>query len=300
MKDNARMGGGPLLRRRDGVVMVAVLWVCVLVMWMALQIASESRLGGEERVHLMKKNQALYLALGGCYEALGRMGRQLPLHQEDNDGEDDWRPNGLPHLVNYDTGSAVVVVESESRKVNVNKAPAARIREVLEQGGVEDRASETLADAIAGFIAKTDTPGMSGVGQSQQSGHLSSGPFNGPFTSLDQLLLVPGVDRRLFYGESPAKDDSNDSSDSQLSAMPGKHSLFELFTVYGKNINLVEEVDAKSGGSVNPAIWRSGDVYRILSCGIPVGGVPRMVVWLSVRYAPAVDGGFHVLYWKVL
>jgi len=33
-----------ILRREDGVIVIAVLWICALTMWFALQIGAESRL----------------------------------------------------------------------------------------------------------------------------------------------------------------------------------------------------------------------------------------------------------------
>ena len=58
-----------------GVVLIAVLWICALIMWFAFQISAQTRLQGEDQIHAIRKSQALHLAIGGCYEALARMGQ---------------------------------------------------------------------------------------------------------------------------------------------------------------------------------------------------------------------------------
>ncbi|MFP5213955.1 MAG: hypothetical protein ACLGPL_11320, partial [Acidobacteriota bacterium] len=111
-------------RREDGAVMIAVLWICALVMWLALQVGYEVRLHGEERVHELRRSQALHIAIGGCYEALARMGTTGPTIKGLDDAADrlNWKPNRRPHIVDYENGQAMVVVESENNKVNVNRA----------------------------------------------------------------------------------------------------------------------------------------------------------------------------------
>jgi hypothetical protein len=293
--------------REEGFVIIAVLWLCALIVWLALQIATDTRMQGEEQLHLLRKSQAFHLAIGGCYEAIARMGQSRPTGLELRRGknqEDDesWQPDGVPHVIKYGTGEAVVVVQSESLKVNVNKANHDQLKAVLEKAGMDQDAAEGLSDVIADFVDGDDTVRLRGAEQeSYQRLGLSYGPFNGPLTSLDQLLLIPGVTQQFFFGYGQA-DTSADEYESELlndPLFPREHSLFDMFTVYGSNVQLRED-DPSTGVQQRIITWKGGDIYRILSSGKPSAGSPSVLVWLIVRYVPQSKEGFEILYRKTL
>ena len=112
-------------------------------MWFTLQISVMTRLEGEEQVHLFRRSQAYYLAVGGCYEALARMGQPLPTGLErslDRTQDQSWQPDGTDHLLTYQTGEVLVSVEAETRKVNVNLATPEQLANVLLAAGVNEKA----------------------------------------------------------------------------------------------------------------------------------------------------------------
>jgi hypothetical protein len=206
------------------------------------------------------------------------------------------------HHVRYSTGEAVVVVEAEGLKVNVNKSNPEQIRAVVEKAGVEGDAAEALADVIADFIDKDDIPRLQGAEKDRyrQLG-LPYVPFNGPLTSLDQMLLIPGISQQLFYGYGREGNglgqDETGSVDEPL--FPKKHSLFDMFSVYGNNLILRQDEPAAGTGQKR-ITWENGGIYRILSCGKPSAGSPSVLVWLIVRYVPQGRNGYEVLYRKIL
>ncbi len=169
-------------------------------MWFAFQISAQTRLMGEDRIHSIRDSQALYLAIGGCYEALARMGQAPPL-RTDTPLDLNWQPDGRPRIVEYNSGIAVVIIEPEEIKVNVNSAQEVQLRQVLQKAGADELTSEKLADRILDFIDADDIPRPQGM---EKDDYIKAGlnyiPFNGPLTDLDQLLLVPGISQQLFYG----------------------------------------------------------------------------------------------------
>lgn len=302
--------------KQDGVVIIAVLWVCALVMWFALQIGSETRLQGEEQVHLFRRSQALYLAVGGAYEALARMGRPPATGLNEGfagstfgarrgqarGGAEDWLPDGNPHLLQYDTGEAIVVIEDENRKVNVNRANSEQLKAVFERVGLETDTAFKLADMIVDFIDKDDIPKMNGAEKDRykQMG-LPYGPFNGPLLSLDQLLLIPGISQQLFYGFGRTVED-NGGSDTEIPpdpVFPPKYSLFQMLTVYGNNTRLHDSrlEEEMLDRVIN---WQNGGIYRILSCGRARNGPPAVLLWLTVRNSPETQRGYEVLHRRIL
>jgi len=298
-----------MIKNQEGVVIIAVLWICALIMWIGLQISADSRLQGEEQVHLFRKSQATYLAIGGCYEALARMGQQPStglegMHSKDTTESDNWQPDGTSHVVRYETGQAIVVIEAEDQKVNVNKASPQQLEAVLEKAGFKGDAADGLADVIADFIDKDDISRLHGAEKDQykQNG-LPYGPFNGPLTSLDQMLLIPGITQQIFYGYGLEDLITGETESEPLAdpAFPRKHSLFDMFTVYGNNLVFLDKESAESSGlkrQINT--WKSGGVYRIISCGKPSTGSPSVLIWLIVQYAPQSKNVFEILYRKTL
>lgn len=284
---------------QKGVVLVAVLWICALIMWFALQISAETRLQSEEQIHSIRKSQALHIAIGGCYEALARLGQSSAFANDNSDSS--WKPDGKLHLIEYQTGYALVKIELEDIKVNVNKAGEVQLKQVLEKAGADELASDQFADLILDFIDQDDIPRPHGGEKDyyRQLG-LNYIPFNGPFTSLDQLLLIPGMTERLFYGYGRTADPEMQELPGILNdfLIPDKYSLFSMFTVYGNNIN--PPPDDYDQASDPRLVWKTGGAYRILSFGKSVNGPPAMGIWITVRLVPGGQYPYKILGRKVL
>ena len=288
------------LAREDGVVIIAALWITALIMWFALQISVESRLKGEEQVHQIRKSQALHLAIGGCYEALARMGQNPSDLFSQNEVDAAWMPNGHPNVVQYETGQAVVYIESEKEKINVNSAPPDVLATVIERAGLPERDAEHLAQLIGEFIRPGDSLHMD-LGEGSLHGHetLQEGGFGGPLTSIHQLLLIPGVTHQLFYGHHmPRRDSDQARKEERPPSMPQHDSLFDMFTIHGNNI--LPETFEEEDFTEKIYTWESGGIYRILSWGVSAAGPPGVVIWLVVRFAPGTESGYEILQRKVL
>ncbi len=282
---------------RKGVILIAVLWICALIMWFALQISAEARFQGEDRIQAIRRSQALHLATGGCYEALARMGEPKPLNA-DEPLDRNWQPDGKPRVVQYDTGRAVVIMEPEERKVNVNRVGQPQLKEILERAGADEGIADHLTDLIMDFIDQDDTARfLGGEKPYYRNLGLNYGPLNGPLTSLDQLLLVPGMTQKLFYGYGSGGDDTPGDAYKDL-LIPGKSSLFSMLTIYGSNVRLLPTEEEETAS--RQLSWRLGGVYRILSFGMSSNGPPAVGVWLTVRFSPQEKSSYKILSRKVL
>ncbi len=272
-----------------GVVLLAVLWICALIMWFGFQISAQTRIQGEDQLHAIRRSQALYLATGGCYEALARMKppNPLPGQGQGQQPDLDWEPDGRPRTVEYKTGVAVVIMESEELKVNVNIAQEEELKKALVKAGANQAASERLAARIADFIDPDDDPRPQGMEKNEYTrAGLNYIPFNAPLTSLDQLLLIPGMSHQLFYGIDSGTDQKRGKLPEIFDGLlvPGKNSLFSLLTIYGNNASMPQEMNQQQGQTApNPLTWKSGGLYRILSFGKTFNGLPSVGIWLEVR-----------------
>jgi hypothetical protein len=289
----------PVVSGQKGVVLIAVLWICSLIMWFALQISAETRIQSEEQIHSIRKSQALHIAIGGCYEALARIGQTSAFGDDQSDS--NWKPDGKLHLIEYRTGFALVKIELEELKVNVNKASQIQLKQILEKAGAEETASEQYADLIMDFIDQDDTPRLRGGEKTyyKELG-LNYVPFNGPLTSLDQLLLIPGMTDQLFYGYGRTSDQQMQDLPEIFKdfLIPDKYSLFSMLTIYGNNVK--PPLDDDEQGPDPRLAWKSGGVYRILAFGKSANGPPTMAMWLTVRFTPGGQNPYRVLSRKVL
>jgi len=251
---------------------------------------------------VLRRSQAIHLAMGGCYEALGRMGQARPTGLE-RGVDHTWQPDGSSRLVTYESGQAIVVVDAEVKKVNVNKANHDQLKAVLIRGGFETHEADRMADVILDFVDEDDLVRLNGAEKEHyESMGLPYGPFNGTLTSLDQLLLVPGITPQIFYGyglEQLTPEEEDGSAELRHPLMPRKHSLFQMLTVYGTNESLSQDDEGEDIQS-EQITWESGGTYRILSCGLPSGGTPAVLIWLIVRYTPESEKGYEILYRKIL
>ncbi|MGC9964142.1 MAG: hypothetical protein ABSE08_01930 [Syntrophobacteraceae bacterium] len=287
-----------------GVVLIAVLWICALIMWFAFQISAQTRLQGEDEVHAIRKSQALHLAIGGCYEALARIKLTPALQSFDKPSGSNWQPDGRPRIVEYRTGAAVVIIEPDDAKVNVNAVQEVQLRKALQRAGADEAASEQLADRILDFIDPDSTARPQGM---EKDGYIRAGlnyvPFDGKLASLDQLLLVPGVSHQLFYGyERGTAERMGDFPENFKDVViPGKNSLFSLLTIYGNNTNMPQEFDEEQEPSALKAFtWRTGGIYRILSFGQTFSGPPSVGIWLEVRLTTESGKPYKILSRKVM
>lgn len=291
-----------LLLRQDGVVLVAALWVSALILWIAMMIGSEIRMQGEEQIHRIRRSQALHLAIGGVYEALSHMGQALPTGLEEAP-ETVWLPDGKAHVIGYSTGRAIVLMESESEKVNVNRAGLPQIQAVLERVGMETESAGQLAARMVDFIDRDNVPQLNGAeGDQYEKLGLPYGPFDNPLTSLDQMLLVPGITPQIFYGYGRQETDEDLTEEEMLlnTIFPSRNSLFRRFTVYGRNTTLMDPELERMNMEQRIIPWEASGTYTILSYGEASTGPPAVVIWLVVRYAPETDEGYEVLYRKIL
>jgi general secretion pathway protein K len=271
-------------------------------MWFAFRLSAQTRLLGEDRIHAIRESHAHYLAVGGCYEALARMGQPRPL-RVDRSLDLNWQPDGRPRIVEYNSGVAVVIIEPEDLKVNVNKVQEVQLKQVLQRVGADELTSEVLTDRMLDFIDADDVPRFHGM---EKDAYIKAGlnyvPFDGPLTSLDQLLLVPGLSQQIFYGYDRGIDERMRESPEIFRdiVIPAKNSLFSLLTIYGNNVNLPQELDQQDESVLKLFSWRPGAVYRVLSFGRSASGPPSVGIWLTVRFMGVGDKPYQILSRKVM
>jgi general secretion pathway protein K len=315
----------------DGVAMVIVLWVIMVLsllisgfaftMYVETQVASFSR----------KELKAEQLARSGVEVA--RM--QLLLHMKAGTEagyealNQEWVTNTVLY-VDHELGEGkytVKVIDEES-KLPINLVTQDQLRRVMDLLGVEPSDGDVIVDSILDWREPGELHRLNGA-KSDYYQSLSP-PYvvkGAPFDRIEELLLVRGVTRDLFYGTdtnaeqtttlglkdffsaSPAgKLNVNTATnvvlqallgveDDQVAALLNRRDGIDGIpgTDDDRPFNSTDEFVAELHGSVNPQILATvqplltvrSSYFNVKSTG-EVGGVKRTIIAILQRQDPYV------------
>ena len=248
--------------RRSGVALVAVMWVVTIAGLILLGVYRHARLNVALAYGQLHQVQAHWLARAGVERAIAVL---------DDDGttvdskKDYWYDDPYSfEEIELATGYQFSVVAAPSdedelltkyryglvdasSRVNINVVDEKQLKELMP---LESRQIAAIADWIDGD--RKLRPGGA------EQGHYDRLDFpyqvrNGELATLDELLLVRGIDVQMFYGEDANlnglldknEDDGfasapDDNSDGRLD-----HGLAQLTTLYASEINRTSRGDKR-------------------------------------------------------
>lgn len=160
-------------------------------------------------------------------------------------------------------------ITDESLKINLNNASFETLRQV---SGMTDE----MASAIVDWRDPDDEPSGTGGAESPYYGSLPQ-PYNaknGPFESVEELLLVRGVTPQWLFGQSYVRRHTPDAPPAEMSGSIFDEAEVELgtfdrFTVYGGGQTYSAEIVALSG---------DGRAFRRVRIAVRVDdNLPRVV-----------------------
>ncbi|MDX9753097.1 MAG: type II secretion system protein GspK [bacterium] len=150
-----------------------------------------------------------------------------------------------------------VDVQDESAKFPINNLNTTldMIAHLIELSGVEEEQARSLAGTIIDWRDADDTPtdtgqrGRGGDGSSEYTFYNPKrGPRdlgipefiikNGPFNTLDELLLLPGMNAAILYGTVDQSEEDRRNRFRRRLKKGEYLGLKDLFTVYTQQINL--------------------------------------------------------------
>jgi general secretion pathway protein K len=228
------------MKNERGIVLIMVIWALTVLMVLAIELARTMRVEGLTSETYHEEVETYYLALAGLHRALyailqaqqegqsifngpGRAaGLQRGLTSENkqkdaqHEKQDIWaRGDGRWINEEFGGGGYWVRVVDESGKINLNQVDEATLRQAFVNLKFDVKLSEDLTDAILDWRDPDSLVRMHGAETDDYLGQRIPYPAkDGPFDTLDELLLVRGVSPLLFYGQA------------------GAPALRDLFTVY--------------------------------------------------------------------
>ncbi len=226
----------PLSSER-GVALLMVLWIFMVLTVLVGEFSSGMRDDATATRNMAEEIQARGVAMAGMNQALYRLLRMREEHAEPKaPSEDDaealqtWDPDGSWHDGAYAGGHWRVRVVDDGGKIPLNRANEALLRRVFGRLGLDESAQEAVADAILDWRDSDDLHRLHGA-EADYYRKLPEPyePKNGPFDSVDELLLVRGIDRDLFFGTT-----ARGLERSETPAIP----LKDIFSVFNRSATI--------------------------------------------------------------
>jgi general secretion pathway protein K len=205
------------MKDERGIILIVVVWALTLLMVIAAEMTHIMRLEGLTADTYQEEVVTYYLAMAGLHRALyqlagaqqrgltmlnrpGALGRMQ--QQQQDDELDVWiRGDGRWQNEEFGDGGYWVRVNDEGGKINLNQVDEAALRQTFTNIGFDVERSEALTDAILDW---RDTDPLVRLHGAESDYYLTLPiPYpakDGPFDTLDELLLVRGVTPALFYG----------------------------------------------------------------------------------------------------
>jgi general secretion pathway protein K len=188
------------LRCRRGSALLAVLWLTAALSAIAFSVANTVRAETERASTAVDSVKAYYLATGAINRAILHIewgpGYQNP------DGSSKFGVSGPITVMQFEfpSGSAVVNLIPETAKLNVNQAPPEQLMNLLVALGTAPEEAQAITRGIVDW--RTGSPGGSFTDFDQY--YLALTPSfrarHASFQEIEELLLVRGITRDLFYG----------------------------------------------------------------------------------------------------
>lgn len=258
LRDRLPLG---FLSQPKGVALLMVLWIIAILSVIVLEFSFGMRT--ETKItHHFKEDASLYsLAEGGIYRAIVEMiykhhptvqqKRKATLEEVPPEKE-EWITDGRPYPLSFSQGNCEVRVMGEDGKININFVSETFLRKIITNLGLEGETRDVIVDSIMDWRDPDDFYRLNGA----ENDYYRSLPVpydckNGNLDSIEELLLVRGVTRAIFYGKGKKGGEEAESV-----------GLKDLFSVYASG----EQIDINSASPlVMRMVWGiSSETARLI------------------------------------
>jgi general secretion pathway protein K len=191
------------LRSERGVALMMVLWIFMVLTVLVAEFSRGMRDEAIATQNMAEEVQARGVAFAGIGQGIYRT---LRAREDNSDDEadldaDQWPPDGSWHEGKYGGGTYSVRLIDEGGKISLKRADEALLRRVLTNVGVTGDEQEEITDAILDWRDSDSLKRLHGAeAEFYPSLPEPYTPKNGPFDAVDELLLVRGITRDLFFG----------------------------------------------------------------------------------------------------
>jgi general secretion pathway protein K len=181
------------VRNQDGIALVLVLWLTILLTVIASGFAYSMRTEALAARNAIALAQARALADGAISRAAFEMIRPRMVNET-------WLADGSVHYWNEGDALIAASIVDESGKIDLNAAPDALLKSLLQTaGGVDADTADHLVAAIDDWKTVGDLKRPNGAKLPEyQAAGLTYGPANAPFETVADLQRVLGMTPALY------------------------------------------------------------------------------------------------------
>jgi general secretion pathway protein K len=227
-----------------GVALVMVLWVMAILSTLALEFSFSMRTEVNVTRNYKEELQLYAMAQGGVQRAIVELiykydsrvqglRNTLPLEEVPPEKK-EWVTDGRVYPLPFEQGLCEVRIISEGGKVNINRVSESRLRKIIGELSLEGEKRDIVVDSILDWRDPDDFYRVNGAEndyyQSLKEPYYCK---NGNLDSIEELLLVRGVTRDLFYGKRGTTEEGSKVE---------RIGLRDIFSIYAPG----EQVDINS------------------------------------------------------
>lgn len=231
------------MKRSAGSVLVLVLWVLMLVSFMAAEHAAQNREGAGLTLDAHRELERQQMATS-LIRLFSVDGWPLP-HPDGQDGS--W------FALQHSQQTIWLRADDESQRINLNQASEGDIRNAIRQAFELARmeGADSIADSILDWRDEDDLVRLEGAESDwYESQGYAYQPANGPFKALTELLLVKDVAPLVFLGETLEQIAYQQSEFlEELDIELPLQGLMDLFTLFPREVRRLTLLIPLAGGS---------------------------------------------------
>jgi general secretion pathway protein K len=225
-----------------GVALLMVLWVMAVLSVVVLEFSFAMRTEVNITKNFKEELQLYAMAQGGVQRAIAELIyqhdpkvqqlRRTLTTEEIPPEKKEWVTDGRSYVLPFDQGTCDIKVMSETGKVNINLVSQSMLRRIITLLGLEGETRDIVVDSILDWIDPDDFVRLNGAEESYYQSLKE--PYhckNAPLDSIEELLLIRGVNHALFYGEKDVK--KGEGGEKVVQA-----GLKDIFSIYSPGVQI--------------------------------------------------------------
>jgi general secretion pathway protein K len=197
-----------MMRSQKGIALLTVLWVLTILMVIAFSFSFLTSTETHSALYFKEGIENRFLAEAGIDRGIMELfyrqkyiGANVLL-----EGNELWKTDGSSYSDSLGDGTYSVRIYDESGKIDLNSGNVIVLRNLLTNMGVVGDDLETILDSIQDWRDKDDYTRLHGA---ESEYYLSlPNPYkakNADFDSLEELIMVKGINRELLFGTDQKK-----------------------------------------------------------------------------------------------
>ncbi len=178
-------------KRQNGIALVIVLWMLVLLIVLATGYNRMMRTETLLTANMVRSAQTLALAEAGIHQTITELLKPA--------NEQSWKTDGTTYEYQLNNETIKLQIRSETGKIDLNTAGAELLYGLLKSTNETEENLLPLLQAILDWRDKDNLARTHGAEDADyKNADLTYGAKDGPFNSLDELLLVQGITIELY------------------------------------------------------------------------------------------------------